>query len=198
MTTRMSLREDLIAIFEKNRQFFTKGPSRDLNWDKVIIGGLCLARIEYVIILHAAGEEGLAARWLDEVDWLIAEGTKRVMDDPDRDWIDLDRVYVRLAAKLAGLLHDRGIDRASTTPYDAFSRYLTLAPTPEDRDCVWLMQGLCALLEGRSDQYESLLPELRRKPHRDLVRERELLSTIGRLFTGTDDEGLWALYSEVL
>jgi hypothetical protein len=187
--------------FHKNRAFFEARPlSSAAHSQKFDFGGLCLTAMRYVITCHAADEPHLADSMLRDAEEVIARSKTLTANNSALDEVKPHRVYVLLAERVAKLLREECIDRTATIPYEAFETYLS-SPTdiePEDFDCVWLMWGLFAALENRRDKYEELLPKLKRKPHRELVRERELLKRVGLLFAGTADEEFWELYRAVL
>lgn len=185
--------------FEKNRSSYERKVRVETDWSRAHYGEICLLGLNDVIACYGSGEPDLAAFWLEDTRSAILQ-SKLYLGDQNLDLVGLDRIYVPLAERVEQLLRDGGIDRSSTTPYEAFERYLS-SPTdiePEDFDCVWLIWGLCAILEDQPARYEELLPKLRRKAHRELVRERVLLRGLGALFEESGDEAFWQLYREVL
>jgi hypothetical protein len=198
-----SPREWRRANFEKNQAFFEDRPLSTLDWNAKRdrdYGSLCLTAVEYVVTAFAVNRVDLSRAFLEDALRVIEESDRRTREDVVIDLVGLNRVEVALASRTQKVLDDKGIDRTPITPYEAFQTYLS-SPTdiePEDFDCVWLMWGLSAALEDERARYEELMTKVRRKSHRELVRERELLCKLSALFDGSADESFWSLYSEVL
>jgi len=170
-----------------------------VDWDRVLHGEICFMAINGVITCYAAGRTDLAAAWLEDARYLIEESSTRTRGRAGIDRLDVTRIDVTIAGKVEKLLRLETIDRSLTTPYEAFDTFLSSASEVqnEDHDCVWLMWGLSATLENQRVRYEELLSKLKRRPHRELVWERELLRSINVLFDGEGDEKLWELFRSV-
>jgi hypothetical protein len=193
--------QGMVKSFEKNRSFFERRSVRErVDWSKALHGEICFLAINSAITCYAAERSDLAVAWIGDAHYLIDESNKRTRGHSELDAIDLTRVDVAIAEKTEKLLRSETIDRTPATPYEAFEAYLSSASEIqlEDHDCVWLVWGLCALLEGQDARYEELMTKVRRKPHRELVQERELLKNLGALFDGSADETFWGVYHEVL
>ena len=191
----------MLRSFEKNRLYFEQRRLRQgVDWSKALLGEICFMAINGVITCSAAGRTDLAATWLEDARYLIEESISRTHGRPEIDGLDLTRIDVTIAGRVEKLLRREAIDRSPVTPYEAFDTFLSSASEvqSEDQDCAWLVWGLSATLENQRARYEELRTRARRRPHRELVRERELLDSLGALLEGSVDDTFWKLYREVL